>query len=99
MDAIDKAIRAIELQELRDKIVYQEYADKYHVSRSALSRRHRGVSRSKQAYAASKQSLTPQQELELVRYIEKLTKRGLPPTREIIKNFASSIAHQQVSES
>jgi hypothetical protein len=93
MDAIDKAIRAIKLQKLRDKIIYQEYANKYHVLRSALSRRHRGVLRSKQAYAASKQSLTLQQELELVRYIEKLTKRGLPPTREIIKNFASSIAY------
>ncbi|KAH5632622.1 hypothetical protein HBI23_218330 [Parastagonospora nodorum] len=34
---------------------------------------------------------TPQQELELIRYIEGLTKRGLPPTREMIRNFSSEI--------
>ncbi|KAF1972203.1 hypothetical protein BU23DRAFT_581007 [Bimuria novae-zelandiae CBS 107.79] len=29
--------------------------------------------------------------LELIRYITKLIKRGLPPTREIIRNFLSKI--------
>jgi hypothetical protein len=45
------------------------------------------------------QALSPQQELELVRYITKLTKRVLPPTRDMIRNFTCSIAHRQVSES
>ncbi|EDU46253.1 predicted protein [Pyrenophora tritici-repentis Pt-1C-BFP] len=47
----------------------------------------------------NQQKLNPQQELELVRYIEKLTKRGIPPTREMIRNFSSEVAHQQLSES
>ncbi|KAI1674800.1 DDE-1 multi-domain protein [Pyrenophora tritici-repentis] len=99
MAAIDKALAEIESRELGDKIVYQQYADKYNVSRSALSRRHRGISRSRADYTADKQSLTPHQELELVRYITKLTKQGLPPTREMIRNFSSEVAHQQLSES
>ncbi|KAF1943376.1 hypothetical protein EJ02DRAFT_486408 [Clathrospora elynae] len=39
----------------------------------------------------------PQQEEELVLYIEDLTKRGLPPTQAMIQNFASTIAHKRVS--
>ncbi|EUC26627.1 hypothetical protein COCCADRAFT_10601 [Bipolaris zeicola 26-R-13] len=38
-------------------------------------------------------------ESELILYIEKLTKRALPPTRRMIQNFASAIAKREVSES
>ncbi|KAF2469553.1 uncharacterized protein BDR25DRAFT_326053 [Lindgomyces ingoldianus] len=34
---------------------------------------------------------------ELIRYIEKLTQRGLPPTRQIIQNFAACIAKIDVT--
>jgi hypothetical protein len=57
------------------------------------------VTASREAGYAHQQSLTPRQELELVHYIEGLTKRGLPPTREIIQNFSSAVAHQQLSKS
>jgi hypothetical protein len=43
--------------------------------------------------------LRPQQELELVQYIEQLTKRGLPRTREMIQNFSSSVAKRELSKS
>jgi hypothetical protein len=99
MAAIDKALAAIESKELGDKIVYQQYADKYNVSRSALSQRHRGVSRLRADYTADKQSLAPYHELGLVQYITKLTEQGLPPMREMIRNFSSEVAHQQLSES
>ncbi|KAF1963959.1 hypothetical protein BU23DRAFT_384350, partial [Bimuria novae-zelandiae CBS 107.79] len=39
------------------------------------------------------------QKAELVKYIEGLIARHLPPTREIIRNFASIIAKEPVSES
>ncbi|KAF1975308.1 hypothetical protein BU23DRAFT_409832, partial [Bimuria novae-zelandiae CBS 107.79] len=45
------------------------------------------------------QKLTPQQEEELVQYIKRLTERHMPPTREMIQNFASTIAKEPVSES
>ncbi|KAF2622344.1 hypothetical protein BU25DRAFT_309911, partial [Macroventuria anomochaeta] len=47
----------------------------------------------------AQQKLTPHQEDELVKYIEELTARRLPPTREMIANFASSIATEPVSKS
>ena len=45
------------------------------------------------------QKLTPQQELELVKYIEELTACRLPPTRDMIANFALSVATEPVSKS
>lgn len=38
---------------------------------------------------------TKQQEKELVRYINKLTKDGLPPTNSIVGTFTSRIAKEQ----
>jgi hypothetical protein len=42
--------------------------------------------------AAYKQLLNLQQELELVRYIERCTEQGLLPIREIVRNFAGAVA-------
>ena len=53
----------------------------------------------REAKERDQQKLTPQQEDELVLYIEDLTRRGLPPTRDMVQNFASTIAHERVSES
>jgi hypothetical protein len=39
--------------------------------------------------------LHPQQKLELLRYIERLTERGLSPNRAMIRNFASQIAQRE----
>ncbi|KAJ8119122.1 hypothetical protein OPT61_g4 [Boeremia exigua] len=47
----------------------------------------------------AQQKLTLQQEEELVTYIEELTAQHIPPTREIIQNFALSVAKERVSES
>jgi hypothetical protein len=40
--------------------------------------------------------LNLQQELELVAYIEDLTKQGLLPTRTMIRNFGSVVAQKQI---
>ncbi|KAF1365688.1 hypothetical protein EJ07DRAFT_86500, partial [Lizonia empirigonia] len=42
--------------------------------------------------------LSPQQERDLCDYIEELTERHLPPTRQMIKNFAAEIAKDHVGE-
>jgi uncharacterized coiled-coil DUF342 family protein len=49
--------------------------------------------------AIAQRLLTPTQELELVQYIEGLTKRHLLPTRTIIKNFAAEIAYREPLDS
>jgi hypothetical protein len=98
MAPIDDAIAAIEARELGEDIVYQKYADKYGVNRSTLSRRHRRVTRSNQDHAASRQALNTTEESELVEYIKKLTEQGLPPTREMIRNFTEAVHPRRLSE-
>jgi DNA-binding transcriptional regulator YhcF (GntR family) len=99
MDPIDAAIEAIESREPGASFSYRQVAKQFNINRTTLSRRHQGLARSRERAAANKQLLNPQQEEELVRYIEKCTERGLPPTREMVQNFAGAIAKWEASES
>jgi hypothetical protein len=99
MAPIDDAIAAIEARELGEQIVYQHYADKYNVNRSTLSRRHRRVCQSREDYIASQQILNAAQEAELIAYIKSLCEQNLPPTREMIRHFSSSVAPWEPSDS
>ena len=83
----------------KDQIPWSKIAEKYGVVRSTLSRRYRRETQSREEQAIAQQKLTPQQEEELVRYIEELTGRHIPPTREMIANFASAVTQEPVSES
>jgi hypothetical protein len=82
-----------------DEIPWSKIAEKHGVVRSTLTRTWRGETRSREEQAIAQQKLTPQQEDELVKYIEQLTSRHIPPTREMIANFASAVAQELVSES
>jgi transposase-like protein len=99
MDPLQAAIEDIENLEPGEHFSYTKVATKHGVVRSTLTRRHQGQTSSRNDKKLNQRKLNVQQELELVRYIEKLTKRGLPPTREMIRNFSSEVAHQQLSES
>jgi hypothetical protein len=57
---------------------------KYGVEPTTLAQRHRGASTSLNTRFENQQAIHPQQEQELLRYIEHLTKRGLPPTQAMI---------------
>ncbi|KAF2001586.1 hypothetical protein P154DRAFT_553572 [Amniculicola lignicola CBS 123094] len=59
---------------------------------------HQGVQTTRAAAKVNKQKLSHEQEIELVEYIEGLTQRALPPTRAMIRNFASYIARERVGE-
>jgi hypothetical protein len=96
---IDEALAAIEALGPEEKLVYQKIADQYGVDRSTLARRHQRVQNSQEVKHSSQQKLTLQQEAELVKYIEELTARRIPPTREMIRSFASAVAQEPVSES
>jgi len=98
MDPFDEAIAAIESRDPKEKLVYQDYADFFGVSRTTLARRHQGRQGTRTAKIFNQTKLTPQQEEELVRYIGDLTGRGLPPTNTMIRNFASTLADTRVSE-
>jgi DNA-binding transcriptional regulator YhcF (GntR family) len=92
MGAIDDAINAIESLDPGELFSYRKIAATYNVNRTTLSRRHKRVQATNEAKKINQQKLNPQQEQELVRYIKDLTERHIPPTREIVQNFALGIA-------
>ncbi|KAH5363543.1 hypothetical protein HBI48_081690 [Parastagonospora nodorum] len=98
MDPIQAAIEDIESREPGERFTYTEVAAKYNIDRTTLSRRYRGIQAAVGTQPPNGRKLSPPQESELILYIKKLTRQGLPPTREMIRNFASSIAKKEVSE-
>jgi hypothetical protein len=96
MSSIEAAIAAIESLEPGEKFSYRQIAQQYRCSRVALAKRHQGLATSRATQAQNQQSLPPQQEQELIRYIKRLTEQGLPPTQAMIQNFASQIAHREL---
>jgi transposase-like protein len=99
MAPIDDAIAAIESLEPGEHYSYRKVARRFNVSNSTLTRRHKSrCQRSQEAKNNTQLTLNPQQEAELVRYIEDFTKRALPPTRDMIRNFASHFNSDGVSD-
>jgi hypothetical protein len=76
--------------------MYDEVADTYGCSRSAVSQRWRGVSRPRADSVADSLALLPPQERELIEYITKLYFEGLAPTREIVRNFGTEMAGREL---
>ena len=99
MTAIQEAIEYLESREAGDNFSYRQVAKIFGVNRTTLSRRHKGLQVSHEAKCANQQQLNPQQEDEVVGYIERATRDGLPPTQGILKNFGSAVAQQEVSDS
>jgi transposase-like protein len=99
MDPIQEAIRYLESHEAEDDFSYREVAKEFDVDRTTLSRRHRGKQTTDAGKAEQQAHLNPQQELELVDYIEICTRRDLPPTREMVQYFASAVAKWEVFQS
>ena len=96
MANIEAALKAIESLGPREQLSYRKIAGEYGCSYTTLRRRHQGLATSRATQDSNQQTLHPQQELELLRYIERLTRQGLPPTRAMIRTFASQIAQREV---
>ena len=97
MDPIEKAIEYLESLNPGDEFSYRKVAKRFGCNRTTLSRRHRGTQHARAEEMQERQLLNPQQEHELVLYIERCTRRGLPPTREMVQNFASTVSKWDVS--
>jgi hypothetical protein len=94
--AIDAAVDAIKRGEFAN---YANAAQKYGCDRGVLSRRMRGLTKSKrQAMSFYRQCLTNEQEEVLITRINDLTDRGMPPTSQIVKNLAEEIRGEQVGK-
>jgi hypothetical protein len=96
MSPIEATLAAIESLKPREKLVHTQIAARYGVDRRTLARRHQGSSSSREPEGQNRRALHPHQESELLRYIERLTKQGLPPTRSMIRRFASEIAKKEL---
>jgi hypothetical protein len=92
MNPILDAIAAIDSAEPGERLSYRAAGTKFNVNAETLRRRHQGTQLDHAGAANNKQLLSPQQEIELVQYINELTEQGLPPTRTIIQNFGSAVA-------
>jgi hypothetical protein len=93
---IDAAIAAIQRGEFSD---YANTAREHKCDRGALSRRIRGLTRSKkEANSFWHQCLTIEQEEVLIDRINLLTDRAMPPTSHIVKNLVEEIRGGPVSK-
>jgi hypothetical protein len=78
---------------------YAEIARKYNLDRSTLSRRYRGKTTSREDYQSQvHQCLTNAQERVLIHQINRLTERNLPPTSQMVKNFAEEMIGRAVGK-
>jgi hypothetical protein len=98
MDPIDEAIAAIESSQSGERLSYRKAADRFSVNYTTLLRRHKECQALQDTLPANSQLLNNKQELELVTYIRDLTEDSLPPTKAIVRNFASEIAGKRVGE-
>jgi hypothetical protein len=94
MAPIDDALAALKSLKLGEQPNFTQVADKYGCERSTLSKRWRGVQGSMAQKVENQQLLNNTQQAELLQYIKGLTARGLPPTRQMIRNFALEVARR-----
>ena len=91
---IESAITDLESQ---IHVNYAATAKKWGVERTTLAKRHKGQTGIiEDANSYSRQRLTKTQEETLIKYINKLSDRGLPLTPQIVKNLAEEIIHDEL---
>jgi hypothetical protein len=91
MQPIEAALAALESLEPGEIPNFTVTAKEYGVDRTTLSRRYCGVQHSREDQYANQQLLNPTQERTLLKYINDLTDKGLPPSHEMIRNFTQEI--------
>ena len=93
---IAAAITVIQSGEFTD---YSKVVVKFEVDRTTLSKRIRGLTRSREEVTSFfLKALTNEQEEVLIERINKLTDRGMPPTSSIVKNLVEEIREREVSK-
>jgi hypothetical protein len=68
-----------------------EIARKYKIERTKLQRLFRGTIGTRAQFIESKQLLSPQQDLQLVKLLDRLTRDGIPPTPKIVRQLAQGL--------
>jgi len=89
MEAMEAALEELDLMEKKN---IQKIADKHCVERSTLSRRYHGKTTTKAEGYNSQRLLSPGATTALIKYINDLSERGLPPTHAMVRNLAYTMA-------
>jgi hypothetical protein len=95
MDQFELALRALHSLEPGEKPNISLVARTYGVDRSQLSRRFRGISGSKEEQYNNQRLLSKEQSTALIKWVNQLTERGLPPTNAMLENFAREISGKE----
>jgi hypothetical protein len=100
MGRIDKSARvtqAVDAIRRGEFTNYAKAAREYKCSHTAISRRVRGLTKTRrEAHSFWLQCLTIKQEEVLIHRINHLTDRSMPPTSHIVKNLAEEIRGKPV---
>jgi transposase-like protein len=91
MTPMDAAIEAIESLKPGDSINYTKIAKEFGVNRITLSRRHKGIQRSREDQYEDQRVLNDQQAKDLIKYINKLSDKGLYISHEMLRNFIKEL--------
>jgi hypothetical protein len=97
MAPIDEALEEIESRVFTRQIPYTQIALKHSVVATTLRRQHLGETQPRSLQNVQQQLLTPKQEIELVRWIDKETQGHQPPGQLLVKQKASLLAGKPVS--
>ena len=95
---MDSAIAELNSREFRGRIPYKEIAKKHGVVDTTLRRRHRAETETVEVQHLRQQLLTPEQEVELIRYINQETKGKQPPGRFLVRDKAALLAGKPVGQ-
>ncbi|KAF2818693.1 hypothetical protein CC86DRAFT_242280, partial [Ophiobolus disseminans] len=99
MDPIEAAIEEIKSLPHDQSFTFSEIARKHGVVRSTLIRRYKAITEPRTVKAVKQHALTPDQEIELVAWINRQNEKCLPPLRRLVQNWASEIAGKPIGES
>ena len=98
MSSIDAALAFIDSLSPDDHINITKIAKQFECDRSTLSKRYRGKTGPRNTQYQNQRNLNDQQEKALVKYIDGLCARGLPPSKHMIRNFAQEICHKEIGK-
>ena len=78
---------------------YREIARRFNLTHTTLLRRAKGMTRSRAEFQSEiNQNLNDVQERILIKQINRLTDRGIPPTSRMVKNFAEEMIGREVGK-
>jgi Tc5 transposase DNA-binding domain len=97
MDYETRMQAAISDLESQDRTNFAATAKRWDLERTTLAKRYRGQTGTREDAASyTHRKLSDIQEAVLIKHINKLSDRGLPPTPQLVKNIAEEIIHAEL---